>query len=78
MLDGHRQRCARARRPKTLGRWLRLTLLLGGITQPVPLEDAYDLAAMLVSLGRAVPMRRWVDSERLQAEGAAIANFGIR
>lgn len=48
--------------PKTFSRWLRLTLLANGIDRPLPLEDAIDLAGMLVTLRRAVPAKDWVDA----------------
>jgi hypothetical protein len=39
-----------------------LTLTASGIHQPLLLEDAVDLAEMLVRLGRAVPAKDWVDT----------------
>ena len=49
-----------------------------GINQPIPLEDAYDICGMLVTLGRAVPPSKWVDELRIRADGEAMFGmFGI-
>jgi hypothetical protein len=46
--------------PKTLARWLRLTLLSAG-NQPdrLLLEDAVDIAAILAATGRTIRADRW-------------------
>ena len=66
--DGHR--------PKSWSRWLRCTLLINGITGPLPYEDAVACATMLVVLKRAVPPNVWVDELIEREEMAAQDNFG--
>jgi hypothetical protein len=48
-----------------------------GYRGPLLLEDAVDLAGMMVQLGRAVPPTKWIDELRMEAEGNAFAGFGI-
>jgi hypothetical protein len=47
--------------PKSLSRWLRITLIANRITGPLPLPDAIDVAGVLVATGRAIPAPAWVD-----------------
>lgn len=47
--------------PKSLGRWLQVTLIANGITGPLPLHIAIDVAEVLVETGRAIPAPAWVD-----------------
>jgi hypothetical protein len=61
--------------PKSLTRWLRLTLLLGGIRGRLPLADAIALAMMLVRTGRAVPPGEWVETQAEDAD-EVLAAFG--
>ncbi|WP_165251176.1 hypothetical protein [Paludisphaera soli] len=52
----------RGRRPKSLSRWLRLTLAANGVHGEYPIEDVIDIAGMLVATGRAVHPAKWVDA----------------
>jgi hypothetical protein len=52
-------------------------MLAIGYQGPLLLEDAVDLAGMMVSTGRAVPPTKWIDELRAEAEGNAFAAFGI-
>lgn len=47
--------------PKTYTRWLTATLLANGVSLPLPIDVATDVAEMLVATHRAVPMSKWVD-----------------
>jgi hypothetical protein len=53
-------------------------MLAIGYQGPLLLEDAVDLAVMMVATGRAIPPTRWVDELREAAEGEAMRSmFGI-
>lgn len=39
------------------------------------MEDALDVAAMLVATGRAVPPAKWVAALAAEAEDAALGSF---
>lgn len=58
-------------RPKSFTRWLRCTLLANGITVDLPLDDAVDVAAMLVNTGRAQDPAKWIESCVDRAEVAS-------
>lgn len=50
---------------------MRCTLLINGLPDDLPVEDAVACAEMLVALGRAVPVSKWVDAmvaESMEAE----------
>jgi hypothetical protein len=46
-------------------------LIANGITRDLPWEDAIGVAQMLVTLGRAVPPARWIESLSARSEEAA-------
>ena len=50
-------------------------MLANGITGPITREDAEDVAAMLVSLRRAVPPAQWVDVLADRAAAAALESI---
>jgi|GEM_PF-2714257 len=58
-----------------MSRWLRCTLLINGLPDGLPLEDALACAGMLVALGRAIPPWQWVTSLRDQAEATMVDNL---
>jgi hypothetical protein len=47
-------------RPKSYSRWLRATLLANGVSLPLPLDVAQDVAEILIATGRTVEPTRWV------------------
>lgn len=64
-------------RPKSLGRWVKLTLLLNGHRPEdgLTLEDAMDLCSMYEKLRRAVPRSKWIERMMEEDAEAALNNF---
>jgi hypothetical protein len=55
--------------------------MLGGVLRPgevLPLDDALDLAWMLVGLGKAYPPHKWVPELIEQARAAKWEAIGVR
>lgn len=48
----------------------------GGVPRRVLLEDAWDIAEMMVALGRLVPADRWVDSLRDVRQSQSLDSLG--
>lgn len=54
---------------------MRCTLLINGLADDLPIGDAIACANMLVTLGRAVPPNKWVDSLVAAATESALEDF---
>jgi hypothetical protein len=63
----------RARRPKTFGRWLRLSLAANGLNaDALPLADTLAVAEILELTGRTIPRHVWVDAFDADVEAATL------
>lgn len=47
--------------PKTFTRWLTATLVANGVTGPLPMDAARDVAEILLATGRTVDPCGWMD-----------------
>lgn len=54
---------------------MRCTLLINGLPDDLPIDDAMACAGMLVGLGRAIPPNKWVESMAMAAAESALEDF---